>query len=229
MFRIRLDIVNDLNSDSLLQACGATSDNSYVIVRHELPHGNPHYHAYLQMEIQENTLRQRFKRKLKDLKPSDYSIKRCEPTRADEYVQYMFNQKKGNKWELIDSQNYDDVKLKDLQAAARLISDEYSSNKISKRSNGPTMWDMAEEIKQNIDDRMHSYGDGLRAQYPEDGIQQDNQISDYTEAAIFVLRKHRKAHDEYLIRKLISTALSSTEWGKKVFKQKMIKNFSTHY
>lgn len=224
MFRIRLDIINDLNADKLIEVCQTTS---HVIVRHELPTGNPHYHAYIATELKENTLRQRIKRLDNTLKSTDYSIKKCNPELINEYVQYMFNTKHGNKWELIDSHNFDNNLIDTLIENAKKISEDYVTTK--SKSSRITIWDMAQEVDQLIQDKLHSYGRGRRDDFPEDATNQDIQIEEYTEMAIFVLRKHKKPHDEYLLRKLITTTISSYDFGKNILKQKMIKNFSTHY
>jgi len=222
MFRIRLDIVSDLNSDNLLDACGVTNDDECVIVRHELPHGNPHYHAYLKNDIKENTLRQRFKRKLPNLKSTDYSIKRCDPDRVDEYIQYMFNQKKGNKWELMHSQNYDDVKLKDLQAAAKLISDEYSSQLKTTKGKGPTMWDLATEIHTLVHPTLLTINDLGTATLEEYYGNQEVNVRNYIDASITVCRKHHKGFDEFMIKKLITTAMSHSKNGRELIRNRVL-------
>lgn len=230
MYRIRLDIVNDLNTDDLLQVCDASS---YVVVRHELPHGNPHFHAWIQNDIKDTTLRQRFKRKFPDLKPSDYSIKKCDPERKNEFVQYMFNTKHGNKWELIDTLNFDDQLLNDLIKAAKEISDDYKSIQQTKQRKGPTIWDIAQEVETEVQTKMHnkqrSIGNGRAEDFTEDVLAEEYKITIYTDTAIQILRKHKKAFDEFLLRKVISTAMSSTEYGKDKLRKKMIKNFTQMY
>lgn len=219
MYRIRIDIVNDLNSDQLLEICDS---EAHVVVRHELPHGNPHYHAWIQTSVKENTLRQRFKRKFGFLKSSDYSIKKCDEERTNEYVQYMFNTKHGNKWELIDTYNFDNQLLDNLKEAAQKISTDYAES--HKKSKGITIWDIAEEVEKEFTQEFHvvnNLGDEIHKFYE----QEERKIIVYTDIAIKVLRKHRKAFDEFLLRKVISTAMSSSEKGKKILRQKMIRNF----
>lgn len=223
MFRIRVDIVNSLNSDDLLEVCGA---NSYVIVRHELPHGNPHFHAYLSYDcaMKDNTLRQRFKRKFPYLKSSDYSVKKCDEDKINEYVQYLFNTKHGNKWELIDSHNFDTQLLADLQKAAKDVSDHFASSQTTKQRKGTTIWDIAQEVEKEFTENFHTInnlGDEIHKFYE----QEEQKIIVYTDIAIKVLRKNKKAFDEFLLRKVITTAMSSSENGKKMMRQKMLRNF----
>lgn len=224
MFRLRIDIINDLNSDKLIEVCQPTS---HVIVRHELPTGNPHYHAYIATELKENTLRQRIKRIDKDLKSTDYSIKKCNPEMINEYVQYMFNTKHGNKWELIDSLNFDNNLINTLIENAKKVSDDYETSK--SKSTRITIWDMAEEVDRLIQDKWQAFGNGRADDFPMETTQQHNIITEYTDMAIVVLRRHKKPHDEYLLRKLITTSISNYEFGKSILRSKMIRNFSTLY
>lgn len=226
MFRLRLDIINDLNADKLIEVCQPTS---HVIVRHELPNGNPHYHAYVATAVKENTLRQRIKRLDPQLKSTDYSIKICNPNMINDYVQYMFNTKHGNKWEIIDTLNFDNETLRDLIEKAKTVSEDYNQSK--SKSNRITIWDMAEELDDLVNEKWNQVqgGSGRADDFPILANHQHAIIRDYTDIAIHVLRKHKKAYDEYLLRKLISTAMTTKEFGKEILRNKMIKNFSTLY
>lgn len=228
MFRIRIDIKNDLNSDQLLEVCDS---KSHVVVRHELPHGNPHFHLFVDNGLKENTFRQRLKRKFPFLESSDYSIKTCDPNRINEYVQYMFNTKHGNKWELIDVHNFDDNELHRLQIQAKDVTDEFASNKKNKSNSRLTIWDIAQEVASIIDEDIRQIHLGnqpiyfFTQKYVDD---QEYKIRIYTEVAIQTMRKHKKAFDEFLLRKVISTAMSSQPDGVKLLVLKMHKNF-VHY
>lgn len=233
MFRVRVDIVNDLNSDDLLEVCG--SPDTHVLVRHELPHGNPHYHLWLPTDITDKALRLRLDRKF-NLKKTDRSVKICNPERVNEYIQYMFNTKHGNKWELISVRNFDDDLLNDLIKAAKEISTDFDDRNNKKKNTGPTIWDLALEVereftKANEDEgnKLRYTGRGRAEDYSEDYENEKYMITIYTDLTIQILRKHRKAFDEFLIRKVISTAMSSHEKGKEILRKKMIKNFSIHY
>lgn len=219
MFRIRIDIVNGLDIDQFLQI---SESEAWVVVRHELPHGNPHFHAWVKSSVKENTLRQRFKRKFAFLKSTDYSIKKCDEERANEYIQYMFNTKHGNRWELIDVRNFDTKLLDDLKEAAQKISIEFSES--SSKSKAITIWDISQEVENEFTQSFHvvnNLGEEIHNFYESE----QRKIEVYTDIAIKILRKHRKAFDEFLIRKVISTAMSSSESGRKMMRQKMIRNF----
>lgn len=226
MFRIRIDIVNDLNSDDIIEI---VDSEAHVVVRHELPNGNPHYHAWIKTSLKENTIRLRLKRKFTQLKSSDYSIKKCDEGRVNEYVQYMFNTKHGNKWELIDTHNFDNQLLDDLKENAKKISTDFAESQTKSKSKGPTIWDIAQEVETIVKPQIEqtSFGYGRAEDFQLDSATEHKNITIYTDTAIHVLRKHKKAFDEFLLRKVISTAMSSDEFGKDKLRKKMIRNFAT--
>lgn len=222
MYRLRVDQVADLNIDTLIQTC---RPDTYVIVRHELPTGNPHYHAYFKYngDMKENTLRQRFKRNFTYLKSTDYSIKKCDAERANEYIQYMFNTKHGNKWELIITNDFDDQLLNDLIQNAKQISDDYAESKNKPKSKSPTIWDLAVEVEERFKQEyltVNNLGDEVLI---NDQIQVRVEI--YTNITIQVLRKHHKGFDEFLLRKVITTAMTSTAKGREIMRRKMLDSF----
>lgn len=193
MYRLRIDIVEGFSSEKLVELMPEAT--SYVVVKHELPKGNPHIHAYMEIDVKEPTLRQRIKRKFDNLKPSDFSIKKCDPNRVNEYVQYMFNTKHGNKSELLNTHNFDDKLLNDLIQAAKKISDDYAATKV-KKSKGITIYELAIEINE-------IYKKSYLAEHSS-----IKQYRYYLEIAIKVCHKYRKAFEEHLLRRLVTTAIT---------------------
>jgi len=228
MFRLRIDIVNDLNGDQLLEVC---RPDTHVLVRHELPTGNPHYHAYFKFDsdMKEPALRQRIKRKFEYLKPTDYSIKKCNPDRINEYVQYMFNTKHGNKWELIDTNNFDTQLLDSLKKAAQEISDDFAERN-PKKSDKPTIYDLAMEIDKAFKAKYHisdNQLDQLGQQQPPEGPEE---YEEYLAIAITTCRKYRQPFEEHYLRKLVTTALCERSSGRKTIIRKiMAKEFFRAY
>lgn len=211
-YRLRIDEISGLHVNRLLEVCGSVQ---HVIVRHELPHGNPHYHAYIKTEIKQANLRKKIKTLFPEIQKTDYSLKACDEQRINEYVQYMFNTKHGNKWELIDTLNYDDTALSVAMESAKKISTDYTETHVKKRDTGPTIWDLAQELEQKVKDRPLKLN-----QFDTDWI------TTYTNEAIAIMRNHRKPFDEFLLRKIITTAMSSTEKGRDIMRYKMLKQFS---
>lgn len=210
-YRIRVDAVEGFDVDGLLEAVQSTT---HVTVRHELPHGNPHYHIYAVSEIKDANLRKRLKAKFPMLTKTDYSVKKCDEERINEYVQYMFNTKHGNRWELVNKSNFDDSILDGLMEAAKEVSAAYVQHHKQKKPTGPTLWDLAEQVTIEYN-KLTLIGEDY----------DQKRIIAYTDCAIQVLRHNKKAFDEFLLRKLITTAMSESPKGKEMLRYKMLKNF----
>lgn len=223
MFRIRVDITNGLNSDTILELCDS---KAHVVVRHELPHGNPHYHMWIQTDTKEPTLRQRFIRQ--SICKSDYSIKKCNPDRIDEYVQYMFNTKFGNKWELIDTHNFDNQHLNDLIKNAKEISDDFEER--HQQKDKPTIYSLAMEVRNVFKHTYHITDnplDSLGKRQAPDGY---DEYREHLKIAISVCRKHKQAFEENYLRRLVSTAICEGESGRATIMSKiMAKEFPDKY
>lgn len=221
MFRLRIDRVDGVDSDKIMDIC---KPNSCVMVLHELPHGNPHYHAYIAYdgEMKENTLRQRIKRGFDNLKRTDFSLKKCDADRVNEYVQYMFNTKHGNQWELIDVRNFDNQLIDDLKKAAKEISDQYVKS-VEKKSNKPTVWDLAAEIRERLTKLYEKTVSTLT--YLEEPEYQ-KMYADVLSIAIDVCHKYKQPFEEHYLRRLVITALSQRAAGKQgIIRRIMEKEF----
>lgn len=125
---------------------------------------------------------------------------------------------------IVEFHNFDTQLLDDLKKAAKEVSATYDAAQIAKQRKGATIWDIAQEVEKDFQDNFHTVynlGDPIHKFYE----QEEQKIMVYTDIAIKILRKHKKAFDEFLLRKVISTAMSSTENGKKILRQKMLRNF----
>jgi len=222
-YRLRIDEVNGVTADNVKVVLHDA--DSIVVVRHILPHGNPHYHAYFELDAKDNTIRQRFKRKFEELKSTDMSLKKCDEDKVNEYVQYLFNRKHDNRPELCYTHNFDLELLDDLKKRAEDVATDYAeSRKSTVKSKGPTIWDIAQMVEQRFKEQYHTVdnlGDEIHNYYSNE----ERKVEVYTDLAIEVLRQNKKAFDEFLLRKVISTAMSSTEKGKTILRKKMIKTF----
>lgn len=227
MYRVRIDEVSDLNSDRIIEVI---APSEYLCVRHEVNSSNPHYHLWVVVDSTDKALRQRFQRTLK-LKSTDYSVKKCHPDRVDEYYQYLFHNKPGCTWELISSSNVSTERINDAIQRAK---DFKLDKKSTKSTTGPTIWDLAQEVQEEIDTLPYiewhtGVGSGRAEDFPEDALQEKRGIRTYTDIAIKILRKHRKPFDEFLLRKVITTAMTSSQKGKDIMRQKMYKCFCQMY
>lgn len=184
-FRLRID---GEDQSRIQEFCSGYPE--YVLVSHVLPHGNPHFHAYINapMVMSDQAFRMRVKRCFNPQSRSDYSVKVCDQDKQDEYIQYLFNTKHGNVARLVSYQ-YDDDMLATAQKGAQEVTDDFKQRQKSRKSKGPTIYDLAEEVNQNVSESTMS-------------------IKDYTECAIKVLHSHRKTCEPNMLIKLVSTARS---------------------
>lgn len=97
MLRVRVDIIHDLVQDQLVKWLNKYG-NRWLVVKHIPLTDNEHYHAWIESEYKEVTLRMSFKQYLTEARGNkDYAIQKCDPERYEEYLTYMFNKKNGNK------------------------------------------------------------------------------------------------------------------------------------
>lgn len=191
-YRIRIDLKED-QQQYLVDWCKLSSIQ-HVIVYHVLPHGNPHYHIYMDapMCFTEDAMRQRIKRVFKIEKRGDYSVKKCDDGREDEYISYMFNTKHGNVASLI-ADNVGGERIAKCLSAAQEISDDFNVRKAERqrKSKGITVYELAEEVATNI--------------------HEDATIEDYTKLAISVCHAHRKCCEPNMLIKIVATSRSFKE------------------
>lgn len=199
MFRVRIDGHDDDNVSKFFEPY-----KSCVLVHHTLPHGNPHYHAYVNATnntIGIDAFRARVKRYFKPESRTDYSVKKCDDDKINEYVQYLFNTKHGNQSRVVLVNNFDNDLLNSLREDAKAISDDYQRRTtIRKESKGVTIYQLGEELGDLIEQN-HIIEPTMR---------------DYTLHAIQVCRKHMKPCDRNMLIKIVSVAMSRSDSGKEV-------------
>lgn len=208
MFRLRLDAKSDLNVPDYIKTTGATA---YVLVHHVLPHGNPHYHAYLELDIKEPALRQRIKRL--GYSASDFSIKKCDKERKNEYIQYLFNQKHGNVATLIDTYNIDSELLDRLQIQASHVAEEYQRNTDTKRNSKLTVYQLSQEIKEIVEKRF-TRNNLLGIIEEIDQIPFPDVYKYALETSIKICHKYNQPFEENYLRRLTVTAISYLNVGR---------------
>lgn len=206
MYRVRVDEVDGFEIKELLTL---TQSQRYVVVHHQLPKGNPHYHAWITTDLKDANFRKKLKQQFPMLQKTDYSIKKCDEDRINEYIQYMFNTKHGNQWKLVDKSNFDDTVLSGLMEAAQEISDDYKQR--HKKSKGITIYELATEIN-DIYKKTYLSEHSSREQYIR-----------CLEIAIKTCHKHKKAFEENLLRRLVTTAITlDSEQGRHTIITKII-------
>lgn len=197
-FRVRVDDVAE-DTEKLLRDHVGSLGVSHVLVRHFFDDShNPHFHYFIDIPDLKScqAYRYRFKTRVGfhlNMKPSDYSITQCDDDRVDEYIQYLFNIKHGNKWELLSSTI--DTYLH--QQRALEVADAYEKTQSSKAKDSVSQWQIAMELRDAIE--------GL----------QTNMYESQTvivDLAITLHNKHKKPFCEFSLRKVIMTAISASKW-----------------
>lgn len=224
MFRLRIDEKSGLDVESFIQATGATT---YVLVHHVLPTGNPHYHAYVECSLKENTFRQRIKRLSADLASSDYSLKKCREDLKNEYIQYLFNEKNDNVPTLIKSYNFDDNLLAELQANAKLVAAEYRAQQENRRNDKPTVYELAKEIHKSYlikypGNTVNNLG---KLQLTPEGA---HEFEEHLNIAISVCQKYNQPFEEHYLKRLVTTSLCLSESGKRTIVKNIMNKVFFH-
>lgn len=187
-FRLRID---EICPDMTERLSGFFAGTEHVLVKHVLPHGNPHYHIYYDnpMIMSVPALRYQID-KLTTCKGPQRSIKECDETRKDEYIQYLFNTKHGNISTTISSS----IQLDDYIKKAKEVSEDFAKSRIKAKRPEVTLWEMAEEV------RALCVTDNPTSEY--------ELYRQYIEAAIDVCRKHKKTYTDFSIQRLVQTAIT---------------------
>jgi len=192
-FRVRLD----QREDTREWLSAYLRDKPHVLVHHILPHGNPHFHFYVDLPLVNSVAGYTYQwKKLVDPKGftrSDWSIKQCSDERKPEFISYLFNTKHGNISELISTTE----PVEDARANAATISlafEERKDNAKKTPAKQITAWDMAEELKDWIDEHADDH---------------EYQLAVIREC-IAIHRRHKKTYCVFSIERVIQTALGGS-------------------
>lgn len=206
LFRIRIDSTT-LPRDVAIETW--VKGFEHVLVRHILPgNRNRHYHIFLDAPFNSEQACRYHVDKVSQSKGPERSVKECDPTRKDEYIQYLFNHKHGNQWRLVSST----IDTTEHQRKALEVKEDFDAQRAQssrKKTTGPTVWELVEETVALATSRIE-----------EDRITSEYINKVYVDSAIDVHRKHRKAFCDYSLLRVVQTALSGTTHGR----QQLINN-----
>jgi len=196
LFRIRVDEVNRHVQEKL---GFLLTGHEHVLVKHVLPtaDGNPHYHAYADLDFKSpQALRYNIDKRC-STSASQRSVTECDPERKDEFIQYLFNTKHGNIWSIISST----IDTTEHQARAAAVSKSFAEANPpkEKKAKGPTMWDLAMETHQTY---VLEHVKTISSDSPS------HVHRAYAEAAVKVCRKHHKVMCDYTLQKIVQTAMT---------------------
>lgn len=192
-FRVRVDERAD--TEEWLRAY--LTDKQHVLVHHVLPHGNPHYHFYVDLPVVNSVAGYTYQwKKIVDPKGftrSDWSIKQCTDERKPEFLSYLFNTKHGNRATLVSSTE----DTSEAVASAQTITSAFEERKTNAKKTPAkqvTSWDMSEELRIWIDEHRddHEYQLGVIRE------------------CIAIHRRHRKTYCVFSLERVIQTALGGS-------------------
>lgn len=212
LFRVRVDVEGvepGVCPRSQLIEEWAKKANACVCVHHVLPNGrNPHYHLFVDAEYKSAQSLRYAVDKLFSVSGSDRSITPCDPERIDEYVQYLFNRKKGNSPTL----RYSTMDTTEHQRKALEVKESFDSEA---KKPAITAWQLAQETHQLATERIE-----------EERVSHDyiNQI--YLESAVEIHQKHHKAFCEFSLMRVVQTALAETHMGRRAIVQRLLERMS---
>lgn len=204
LVRGRLDAVAGVNDETLVKWL-ETVGTDLILVHHVLPQmegtkwdtlkpyedtTNPHYHFYLNTSYKSAQSLAYQLKKTFTVGKTDWSIKPCDPERRDEYWQYLFNEKHGNKVRLIKS--FTDLETHKLKAQA--ISEDFKGRHKGKAKE-VTQWQLITELVDMIKTM---------------AIDPAN-TTEISELCIKMHIRHRKAFCFYSIERIVVTALAHVD------------------
>lgn len=204
-FRLRVDEVRPAIQAELVSMLERLSPRDYVFVKHVLPitpqrqDGNPHFHLYVDAPDITSVPALRYHVDKLKVKGAERSVKQCDEGREDEFIQYLFNRKHGNTSLLLSST----IDTTEHQARAAQVAEDFAKeNPPKKEKVGPSMWQLATETLAHFrltHPRMPS------ADYSADVYRE------MARSAIAVCQTHHKPVCDYMLQKLVQTALVQSE------------------
>lgn len=184
-FRLRVDEINDQVAPKFKDFL---KTYPHVLVHHVLPHGNPHFHAYVDIADKNSCPAVRYTiDTLFGVSKTERSVKKCDDERVDDYVQYLFNEKHDNKWTLI-SHTFDvDLHVQKAKAVAAAFKTRITKSQVVSE------WQMVEELRNAMENRLTEKQTRL-------------EWHEIIEMAIVIREKHQKMWNDMTLARMCQVA-----------------------
>ena len=183
VYRVRID--GEFDYDKITRFSNLVS-NRYILVNHVLPHGNPHYHYYIETRYSQGNFSTKIKEEF-GVKGGEYCVQKCDLDRTIEYCSYMFNVKNGNVATLISFCGFSALDIATYRENSKLIEKEFKTKMATGKK---TQFDIVQIVLQRHDPKV--------AFLPE--VLYDEVIS--------VLKETRTMARPYHVRDIISSVMS---------------------
>lgn len=204
VYRVRIDSEVRAN---MIDFVDSVSER-YILVHHVLPHGNPHYHIYIETKYSQGNFSTKVKEKF-GVTGGQYCVQKCDTDRMIEYCSYLFNAKNGNVATLINFSGFSVLDIATYRENSKLIEKEFKTKMSAGKK---TQFDIVQIVLQRHDPKL--------AFLPE--VLYDEVIS--------VLKETRTMARPYHVRDIISTvmAFSGDKTSKEQIKNVTLKFFSQY-
>ena len=181
-YRVRID---GEVTDKMVTWCNLVSSR-YILVHHVLPHGNPHYHIYIETKYSQGNFSTKIKEEF-GVTGGEYCVQKCDADRLIEYCSYLFNVKNGNVPTLINFCGFSPLDIATYRENSKRIEKEFKT----KMSLGKkTQFDIVQIVLQRHDSK--------KSFLPE--VLYDEVIS--------VLKETRTMARPYHVRDIISSVMA---------------------
>jgi len=202
-YRVRID---GEVTDKMVTFCNLVSSR-YILVHHVLPHGNPHFHIYIETKYSQGNFSTKVKEEF-GVKGGEYCVQKCDVDRTIEYCSYLFNVKNGNVSTLINFSGFSALDIATYRENSKLIEKEFKTKMALGKK---TQFDIVQLVLQRHDPKL-SY-------LPE--VLYDEVIS--------ILKETRTMARPFHVRDIISSvmAYSSDKVAKEKVKDLTLKFFSS--
>lgn len=214
-FRIRVDQIKP-NTVDLLKEMLKTSAQHVLVYHLDREGRNPHYHAYVEDTrfLSAQAYRYHVDSRL-GVKGPERSVKACDDERVDEYIQYLFHEKHGNRAILIEATLDVGVHRQKAKEVAQEF-EKVKSKKARKTREEPTTWDLAEQVREQL------------AADNRDPLSEAELYEWATDYAIEVCRKARKTFTDFSIQRIVQTAVTANKETRELFKRRVVARMISH-
>lgn len=199
-YRLRLDGTREL--DSQFKAFLMKRSDAFILVAHETPVENPHYHAWVRSMVSPGNFSNFVKKEFNVSGNRQYSCPRCDPNRRLEYWAYLFNTKKGNVPTLIHYEGVSPLDIKAAQERAKQIACEFETRMKDDDKKKLTKFDIAEKLS---NEKFRDHGE-------------------LYDAVIKLLHMNRMCSNSFVVKDIMSTTLHIN--GDTDMKNRLLKYFT---
>lgn len=185
--------------------------HAHTLVHHILPiseyrkDGNPHFHLYVDIPTHKSvtSLKYHFKKHFNGKKGS-WSIKECDDDKVDIFIQYLFNEKHGNRFTQMSSS----IDTTEHKRRAKLVLEDYVDKTNETKVKQITLFAMATELAQYIRN--------------EDLVDFHKEVRAIMLYAVSIHNKYHKPYCVFSLNKVITTAMGMCDGDQSLWRDRIL-------